>query len=262
MTAPDEHPGFAARMEGMRNAGVTPQRLEMRRLADAMRLVIERLVATRAPQEELAQAAEALEAIAARLEGHPQGHTFEGFAVGLEAARRSSDDIDHVSEASLIAGLGTSSRRSETEPANAGDPHAFFDHSPIIGRANPLAPPLDLAVVDGKVVGRARFGSAYEGPPGAVHGGYVAAAFDELLGMAQSLGGKPGMTGTLTVRYRRPHPLHTEIRFEGELVRVEGRKIFTVGRSFADGELRAEAEGIFISVDFSKIAELMAKREP
>ena len=70
------------------------------------------------------------------------------------------------------------------------------------------------------------------------------------------------MTGTLTVRYRRPHPLHTEIQFEAELVRVEGRKIFTVGRSFAQGELRAEAEGIFISVDFSKIAELMARREP
>jgi acyl-coenzyme A thioesterase PaaI-like protein len=90
----------------------------------------------------------------------------------------------------------------------------------------------------------------------------VAAAFDELLGMAQSLGGKPGMTGTLTVRYRRPHPLHTPIHFEAELVRVEGRKIFTTGRSHTDdGELRAEAEGIFISVDFSKIAELMKRTE-
>jgi acyl-coenzyme A thioesterase PaaI-like protein len=228
MTDPDEHPDFAAHVQGARVAGVTPQRAEMRRLAAAMRLVIERLVATKAPQEELARAASALEDIAAALDGYPRGHLFEGFA----------------------------------ETANAGDPHAHFDHSPIIGRANPLAPPLDLAVLDDKVVGRAVFGSAYEGPPGAVHGGYVAAAFDELLGMAQSLGGKPGMTGTLTVRYRRPHPLHAEIHFEAELVRVEGRKIYTVGRSFADGELRAEAEGIFISVDFSKIAELMARRDP
>lgn len=225
-TEDDERSGIATRLAAMRVAGVTPQRAEMRRLAEATRLVIERLVATKAPQEALAKAAGALEEIAAALEGYPRGHLFEGFA----------------------------------ESANAGDPHAHFDHSPIIGRANPLAPPLDLAVVEEQVVGRAVFGSAYEGPPGAVHGGYVAAAFDELLGMAQSLGGKPGMTGTLTVRYRRPHPLHTEIRFEAELVRVEGRKIFTVGRSFADGELRAEAEGIFISVDFSKVAELMARR--
>lgn len=220
-----DFPGFAERIQEMRAADVTPQRAQMRRLADAMRLVIEQLVASKAPADELARAAAALEAIAGSLDGYPRGHSFEGFA----------------------------------ESANAGDPRAFFDHSPIIGRANPLAPPLDLAIIDGKVVGRARFGSAYEGPPGAVHGGYVAAAFDEVLGMAQSLGGKPGMTGTLTVRYRRPTPLHAELQFVGELLRVEGRKIFTAGRLTSEGELRAEAEGIFISVDFSKIAELMAR---
>jgi acyl-coenzyme A thioesterase PaaI-like protein len=206
--------------------GLTPQRAELRRLAEAARLMIERMVATTAPAEDLAAAADALEAVAAALEGHPRGHLFAGFG----------------------------------ETANAGNPHAHFDHSPIIGRANPLAPPLVLETAADKVVGTAVFGSAYEGPPGAVHGGYVAAAFDELLGMAQSLGGKPGMTGTLTIRYRRPHPLHTPITFEATLVRVEGRKIFTEGRSYADGELRAEADGIFISVDFSKIAELMARR--
>ena len=214
---------FAARIRSRDAAGVTPQRAEMRRLADAMRLVIERLVATKAPAEQLAAAAAALEEVARSLDGFPRGYSFEGFA----------------------------------ETANSGDPHAHFDHSPIIGRANPLAPPLDLAVVDGRVVGTAVFGSAYEGPPGAVHGGYVAAAFDEVLGMTQSLGGKPGMTGTLTVRYRRPTPLHAELQFEGELVRVEGRKIFTAGRLTSGGELRAEAEGIFISVDFSKVAEMM-----
>ena len=216
---------FSERIRTSGEVEPTPQRLEMRRLADAMRDVIEHLVASKAPAEDIARAAEQLEAVAASLQGHPRGHSFEGFA----------------------------------ESANAGDTHAFFDHSPIIGKANPLAPPLTFTTQADKVVGSGVFGSAYEGPPGAVHGGYVAAAFDELLGMAQSLGGKPGMTGTLTVRYRRPHPLHTRIDFEAELVRVEGRKIFTAGRSFADGELRAEAEGIFISVDFGKIAELMRR---
>ncbi|HVF32003.1 MAG TPA: PaaI family thioesterase [Acidimicrobiales bacterium] len=224
MSDPDPY-DLVSRVGSMREADVPPQRSELRRLAEATRLMIERMVATKAPAEELARAATALEEVAAALEGFPRGHLFQGFG----------------------------------ESANSGDPHAHFDHSPIIGRANPLAPPLTLDVVDGQVVGEATFGSAYEGPPGAVHGGHVAAAFDELLGMAQSLGGKPGMTGTLTVRYRRPHPLHTPISFEATLVRVEGRKIFTEGRSFAGGELRAEAEGIFISVDFSKIAELMRR---
>jgi acyl-coenzyme A thioesterase PaaI-like protein len=229
MTHPMDDPDhFAARMRNAAAADVSPQRQEMRRLADAVRQVIEHLVATKAPIQDIARAAEALEQIAASLSGHPRGHLYEGFA----------------------------------ESANAGDPHAHFDHSPIIGKANPLAPPLELRTEADRVVGEAVFGSAYEGPPGAVHGGYVAAAFDELLGMAQSLGGKPGMTGTLTIRYRKPHPLHTPIHFEAELVRVEGRKIFTSGRSRTDdGVLRAEAEGIFITVDFSKIAELMANPE-
>jgi acyl-coenzyme A thioesterase PaaI-like protein len=209
------------------DAALPPRRAEMRRVAAATRSVIDRLVATEAPLDALSRAAEHLEAALAELAGHPQGRLYEGFA----------------------------------ESANAGDPRAFFDHSPVIGLANPLAPPLRLEVRDGVVHGRARFGRAYEGPPGSVHGGYVAAAFDEVLGMAQSLGGNPGMTGTLTVRYRKPTPLRTELRFEATLDRQEGRKLFTSGRLYAGEVLTAEAEGLFISVDFARIAELMARRD-
>ena len=85
-----------------------------------------------------------------------------------------------------------------------------------------------------------------------MHGGYVAAAFDEVLGFANALSGNPGMTGTLTVRYRRPTPLHTELRFEAHYDRSEGRKIFTSGQLFAGETLCAEAEGLFISVDFER----------
>ncbi len=105
------------------------------------------------------------------------------------------------------------------------------------------------------------FGSAYEGPPGSVHGGFVAAAFDEVLGYVQSLSGAPGMTGTLKVRYIRPTPLHQELLFEAEITGVEGRKIFTEGRVRADEVLTAEAQGIFISIDPAKMAELARKRD-
>ena len=111
------------------------------------------------------------------------------------------------------------------------------------------------------VHGTVRFGSAYEGPPGAVHGGYVACAFDELLGLTQSIGGAPGMTGTLTIKYRQPTPLHTDLRFEGHLDRTEGRKKYTHGYLYAGDMLTAEAEGLFISVDMSRIAELMEQRK-
>ena len=209
-------------------AALTSRQTEQRRLAVEMRSVIDRLVATQAPEEALRYAADSLARLAVEFDIYPRGKTYEGFA----------------------------------EAANAGgDPSALFDHSPLIGKANPLAPPIEIQVEDEMVVGRVTFGAAYEGPPGCVHGGYLAATFDEVLGGAQSLGGRPGMTGTLTVRYRVPTPLHTPLRFEGELDRVEGRKNFTIGRCLAGDVLTAEAEGIFIAVDLAKMDELRAARD-
>lgn len=200
------------------------RRAQAHRLAAAMRTVIDRLVQVAAPEENLSAAADALERYAERLATYPVSRLYEGFA----------------------------------ETANAGDTHAFFDHSPLIGLANPLAPPVRLAVQQDKVIGHVNFGVAYEGPPGHVHGGFIAAAFDEVLGMAQSLTGNPGMTATLMIRYRRPTPLLTELVFEARVDKVEGRKIFTSGTLSAGGVLTAQAEGLFIAVGhecFIKMAE-------
>jgi acyl-coenzyme A thioesterase PaaI-like protein len=187
---------------------------QKRRLASAMRLVIERLVPSNAPVDELRAAADGLERYAEALKDHPR-----------------------LRDARLYA-----------ESANAGDVGAFFDQSPLIGLANPLAPPITIGRLDDhRAHAEATFGSAYEGPPGSVHGGFIAAAFDEVLGYVQSLSGQGGMTGTLSVRYIKPTPLHTPLFFEAEMVRVEGRKIFTRAYLEAEGELRAEAEGLFIS---------------
>jgi len=138
---------------------------------------------------------------------------------------------------------------------------AFFYQSPLSGLANPLARPITVGRAGEKsAIASVTFGSAYEGPPGSVHGGFVAAAFDEVLGYVQSLAQRPGMTGTLTIRYRQPTPLHTELIFEGEIIRIEGRKIFTEGRVSANGVVTAEAEGIFVSVPPERIEALMEKR--
>jgi acyl-coenzyme A thioesterase PaaI-like protein len=209
------------------------RRVAMRSVADSMRSIIDRLVATAAPTELIVEMVDQLASIAGQLESWPHGTLYEGFA----------------------------------EAANAGaDPHAMFEHSPFIGRANPLAPPISLAEVDGHLEGRVRFGSAYEGPPGCVHGGYIAGAFDELLGATQSLSGNPGMTARLTVNYRTPTPLLTELRMIGELTRVEGRKIFTHGSLYCtdpDGTERlcAESEGLFIAIDFGRFAAMKSLRE-
>lgn len=217
-----------ARWQAPPPSQLSERSLELRRLAGAMRAIVERLVETDAPTDVVAGAADELERVAAAFKELRGGRSYVGFA----------------------------------EAANAGgERFASFEFSPFIGRANPLAPPITMEDVDGAVHARGTFGTAYEGPPGCVHGGYVAGAFDEVLGAAQSLSGHPGMTGTLTVIYRSPTPLHTELHFVGELERVEGRKIFTRGRLLAGDRLCAEAEAVFISLRVDRFVQLIAERD-
>ena len=200
---------------------------QKRRLAAAMRVVIDRLVPSNAPVAELRAAAEGLERYAEQLKKHPRLERVLGHA----------------------------------EAANAGDVGAFFDQSPLIGLANPLAPPITVhRAGPTSAVATATFGTAYEGPPGSVHGGFVAAAFDEVLGFVQSLGGNPGFTGTLTIKYRSPTPLHTELRFSCDLAGVEGRKTFCTGQLHAGDTLCAEAEAIFVKAKPGKLEALQHKR--
>jgi hypothetical protein len=94
------------------------------------------------------------------------------------------------------------------------------------------------------VGGTVVFGAAYEGPPGHVHGGLVAAMFDELLGFAQL---SAGFTGTLTVRYRKPTPLHKTLTMKAWPDRVDGRKRIIKGTCHDGETLLSEAEGLFIA---------------
>ena len=204
-----------------------PDHLERRRLAEAIRDVMERLIATGAPTQLVTEAADELERIAARFADVPHSPRYEGYR----------------------------------ETAISGDdPHASYEFSPFIGHANALAPPISLRPDGDHVRGTVTFGSAYEGPPGCVHGGFIAGAFDEMLGATQSMSGMPAMTGTLRVVYLVPTPLHCPLEMDGWIREIDGRKILTEGTLHADGELRAEAEGVFISIDPAVLQTMMASR--
>lgn len=129
---------------------------------------------------------------------------------------------------------------------------SFLDRSPFMGAMNPLSMPLRMSIVsnddDKTVEGRVVFTMPYEGPPGHVHGGFIAAAFDEVLGMTQSLTGRPGMTGNLSIDYRKPTPLYQELLFRGEVVGVDGRRIYTRATLHCGDTLCAEATGLFLSM--------------
>jgi acyl-coenzyme A thioesterase PaaI-like protein len=138
----------------------------------------------------------------------------------------------------------------------------FRDRSPITGRADPVAPPASLTPDPdaGIVTGEVTFGLAFEGAPGCVHGGFVAAVLDEALGMASVFSGGPGMTAELTARYRQHTPVSTSLRIEARLASVEGRKIRTTGELYDGDVVTAEGSGLFIAVDAAKFEKLLADR--
>ena len=127
----------------------------------------------------------------------------------------------------------------------------------VIGLRNAIAPPLTVHHDDDATRCWSEFtlNSAYEGPPGLVHGGVCALVLDHVLGEAASGGlTKPLFTGTLTVRFVRGTPLG-RLRADAAVERAEGVKSFVSGH-LSDGEgITVEAEGIFIKPAWARDAE-------
>ena len=137
--------------------------------------------------------------------------------------------------------------------------------SPIRGRLNPVAPPLKVEVVqreDGSrfILGRARLSHVYEGPPRGVHGGIVAALFDEILGASMSLAPPPGVTAMLEVNYHHLTPLDEDLRFESWIVEERERRVYAEATCHAGDTLTARAKALFIRVDFKEVEDRMRTR--
>lgn len=198
------------------------------RLSEAVRRIIEELTSSSASSAEFEHARDLVEQAAAVLveKGHERSYS------GAEASLSDHQDM------------------------------FFLDFSPLVGPLNPLAPPIiTRAQDDGSVVGEVVFGTAYEGPPGCVHGGFIAAAFDEVCGFAMGLSGLVGMTVRLEISYRSPTPLHEEVRYEARLDRVERRKIFTTATLRHGDRLCAEATGLFVAMDPAMFVHLKQARD-
>jgi acyl-coenzyme A thioesterase PaaI-like protein len=146
--------------------------------------------------------------------------------------------------------------------------------SAFTGTVNAVAPPMAVTPEEGpggrpELVGRVRIDRTREGPPHSVHGGVVAGMFDELLGAAQRLGGSlGGVTARLTVRYRRPTPIEEDLELRAWVAEERNRRIVVKGEcrvaegdGRADGPVTAEAEAIFLKVDFEGMESAMRDRE-
>jgi acyl-coenzyme A thioesterase PaaI-like protein len=134
---------------------------------------------------------------------------------------------------------------------------AFFPYDCVMGARNPLAAPVDIEWHDPLAIGTATFSTAYEGPPGCVHGAVIAATFDQVLNVANLMSGAAGPTARLEMRYRQPTPLRRRVRFEGWVTRREARKIHSAGRLLVDDTVTVEAEGLYIVVDVERVMRML-----
>ncbi|MDH3706479.1 MAG: PaaI family thioesterase [Acidimicrobiia bacterium] len=177
---------------------------------------------------------------------------------------------DHTAEAltgavvELSDGLGGADRRRWYDPDAPGDAAAKRDDwrrwSLFRGDHQALAPPMRTergTDDEGPFVrGRVTCGPMYEGPPGSVHGGYLAGLFDDLLGACLGLvDGPSGVTGRLTVRYRRPTPLDHPLELTARPVDVRARRLVARAQCLVDGRVTAEAEALFVRRELTRTVD-------
>ncbi len=102
----------------------------------------------------------------------------------------------------------------------------------------------------------------HQGFPGVIHGGIIAALFDEALNRTSMLAQQPAwsMTGRLEVRYRRYVPYGPTLRLRAELGQQRGRMIQATGiLTLAEDEqvVLAEAQGTFMALTPDLLNTLM-----
>lgn len=101
-----------------------------------------------------------------------------------------------------------------------GARRVYLDHAADIGAFNPCFPEYRFDHLDAETAsGRVTFPLVYEGPPGLVHGGFLAVFFDCIIQHQSCAAELSGKTRSLAVTFRRPAPILTELRFD--IVRCE-----------------------------------------
>jgi acyl-coenzyme A thioesterase PaaI-like protein len=139
-----------------------------------------------------------------------------------------------------------------TELRDASRPDDAFRACFGCGPAHPSGLQVRCFATDDGVASPIVVPRVYEGPPGAVHGGIVAAYLDEVLGGAAArAAGKPAVTGELTVRYVKPVPSETPLLGRARLVADHGRYVDVEGslEEFRARRVVATARGRFFPVE-------------
>ncbi|MEU8638507.1 PaaI family thioesterase [Amycolatopsis sp. NPDC048633] len=187
------------------------------------------------------------------VDGVPPGRALLGSRIRelIDASVCAGEDADLAAAASRVEAVTTALRATAGSPplllaALEGGGHLSINN-PLEGPGNPLAPPLSWTHIGpDEVRAEVLLGAAHEGPPGRVHGGWVAAVLDHVLGRATAAAGYPGMTASLTIDYHRGTPYAVPLVAEGRLERRDGRKLHATGTLRAGDTVCASAKAILV----------------
>ena len=158
------------------------------------------------------------------------------------------DLTEELSQAQQVSGLVDMARRGQRGTID----DVMGELVSVGGRSHPCSPELRWQEAPNQIMGTVRFSQAFEGPPGHVHGGWVAGVLDHLMGMTHVRTGYPGMTGGLSVRYLKPTPLNEAIEVSAQATELDDKRTEVKAEMRFGQTTTATAEAIFVRVDREK----------
>jgi hypothetical protein len=184
-----------------------------------------------------------------------------GLAIAVEredpAVSRLIDAL-HAAEQELIE-RGPPDHAPRIGPTANSEGRVYLDHSRDIGAYNPCFPEYSITVDGDNASGTVIFPLAYEGPPGIVHGGFLAVFFDCVIQDHNCEAGQTGKTVSLSMAYERPAPLLTSLEFDVERSVVD-RRIRSTARLTLDGVVLCRASMDAVASDRSRLPEVSPRR--
>jgi acyl-coenzyme A thioesterase PaaI-like protein len=144
------------------------------------------------------------------------------------------------------------------EQAAGGPPSTAEEsqvHHPLYAGTSGVFPPITLTVDLPHISAETTFGEAFEGPPGLVHGGFVAAGFDMVLSALALRMVEHSVTRWLKIRYLGPVFLHQVVRYEVEAGEPHGRLLTLKGRLHTEDRVAVRAEAQFVAMDLQRFAD-------
>ena len=167
-------------------------------------------------------------------------------------------DLDrHLTDAlAALPGAGDGPTRFARGFASNPNPDEAHHPTHSLGQgASGIFPPMRVEFSDDgrQLVAHTSFGPAWEGPPGLVHGGFLAAGFDMVISALAASALDHSVTRSLRLRYLKPTGLGAALRYEVAIAGDrDGRLLDLRGALYADDRVTMRATAQFAVVDVAR----------